>query len=187
MDNMYSRGKIYKIVSPSHPDLVYYGSTVNELYKRLNQHKLPSNGTNSKLIMCYDDCKIILVENFSCNSRNELLAKEYEYILANECVNKMGKGFDKKEYRKEYYIENKEYLIERMKEYRTEHKENIKKYRTEHSTEIKEQRKKYYAETKDKIIERMLQKVTCECGTETASSNLLRHKKTLKHMNLMKL
>ena len=48
-DNKYSRGKIYKIISPSHPELVYYGSTCNDLYKRLHQHKQPNNNTNSKI------------------------------------------------------------------------------------------------------------------------------------------
>ena len=110
--NMYSRGKIYKIVSPSHPELVYYGSTCNELYKRLSCHKAPSNNTNSKLIMCYDDVCIVLVENFSCNSRNELYAKEYEYILSNKCVNRLGRGFDQKEYTKDYYAANKDKIKE---------------------------------------------------------------------------
>jgi hypothetical protein len=88
---MYERSKIYKIISPSNPELVYYGATCNELYKRFGQHKSTSNKTNSKLIVCHEDACIVLVENFPCKDRNELRAKEHEYINNNTCVNKSGK------------------------------------------------------------------------------------------------
>jgi hypothetical protein len=164
---MYSRGKIYKIVSPSHPDLVYYGSTCNDLYKRLNQHKSPSNGTNSKLIVCYVDVCIVLVENFSCNSKNELCAKEYEYILANKCVNKLGKGFDQKEYR----IENKEQKKKYNTKYYVENKDKIKEYYVENKDKIKEYKKEYNR-----------QKITCECGRTSTQGNLARHRKSEFHL-----
>lgn len=158
--NMYSRGKIYKIVSPSHPELVYYGSTVNELYKRLCQHKTTSKNTTScKLIICYDDAKIVLVENFACNDRNELQSKEYEYISNNECVNKLGRGLDKdrlKDRMKNYYVENKDLIAEKCKNYRNENKEQIK--------------------------ERRQQTITCECGKTIQKKNLANHRKSTFHL-----
>ena len=160
-DTMYSRGKIYKIISPSHPELVYYGSTCTELYKRFHGHKTVSNKSNSKLIVCYDDAKIILVETYPCNTRNELQAKEYEYIIANECINKQGKGLNienrkeymkdyLKEYNKKYYVENKDKIKENMKEYYTENKDKIKENMKDYQLQNKEKLKEYQKEYKQK-------------------------------------
>ena len=149
-DNKYSRGKIYKIVSQSNPELVYYGSTINELYKRFHHHK-SHTGTTSKLIMCYDDAKIILVESYPCNNRNELEAKEFEYIMSNDCVNKVGKGLDKenqKIYQKQYHIDNKE----AYKEYQRKYKEaNNKTHMCECGGKYQTQHKSSHLKTKKHI------------------------------------
>lgn len=111
---MYSRGKIYKLVSPSNPDLVYYGSTCNELSKRLSQHKSVGNRSSSKSMTVFSDCCIILLEAFPCNSKNELTSKEYEYIIGNKCINTYGRGTDKvnlAEYSARYYKEHKEEIL----------------------------------------------------------------------------
>lgn len=43
----------------------------------------------------------------------------------------------------------------------------------------------YYTNNKDKILERMNQKVKCECGCILSRVNLLAHKKTKKHLKRM--
>jgi hypothetical protein len=158
---MYSRGKIYKIVSPSNPDLVYYGATVNDLHKRFAVHRSAHNNTNSKLIMCYDDACIVLVENFSCKDKNELRAKEVEYILGNNCVNKTGKGAPSR---------NKEYVKDYNKEYKLNHLERSKEYN-----------KTYYETNKERLKEKAREKQTCVCGGKYTMSHKAEHEKTYKH------
>ena len=84
----YQNSKIYKIISPSNPDLIYYGSTTQKLSVRMAGHRMNSKtnrgGESSKEILCFDDANIILVENYPCNSKEELFKKESEYILNND-------------------------------------------------------------------------------------------------------
>jgi hypothetical protein len=65
--NKYQNGKIYQIISYSHPDLIYYGSTIQSLSMRVASHRRDTkNGKNvsSKSIICFEDAKILLIENF---------------------------------------------------------------------------------------------------------------------------
>jgi hypothetical protein len=114
----YQNSKIYKIISPSNPDLIYYGSTTQKLYYRMVGHKNKNNST-SKKILCFDDAIIVLVESYPCNTKEELLKKEREYILNNNCVNKQipcrtQKQWreDNKDYIKKYNENNKDKIIE---------------------------------------------------------------------------
>ena len=93
----YSKGKIYKLVS-NHSDDVYYGSTINPLYKRLGAHKSAymrynNDGKGSYVssfeIVKYDDVKIILVKEYSCENKHQLERKERKYIEKYQCVNKV--------------------------------------------------------------------------------------------------
>jgi len=138
----YSKGKIYKLTTIHNPDLVYYGSTVNPLYKRKGQHKLAfKNGqlslTSSKLFeLGFDNVEITLVENFSCNNKEELLKRERFYIENNNCVNKNIPCRT----RKEYYEQNKNEINIKTKEYYEQNK-----------TEINIKHKKYYEQNKNEI------------------------------------
>ena len=44
---------------------------------------------------------------------------------------------------------------------------------------------KYYQNSKAKILKHLLDKVKCTCGQEMALSNISKHKKTKKHINMM--
>lgn len=90
----YKDGKIYKIVGCG---MVYYGSTCDKtLARRLSGHvssykwelagKRKDNVSSFKIIES-GDYKIILVEKFPCDSKDELYARERYYIENNECVN----------------------------------------------------------------------------------------------------
>ena len=97
--NRYANGKIYMIESLS-VGLVYYGSSCSPLSKRLSMHKSHykefKNGTHGPMtsfdIIAQPDHKIILVESYPCNTREELHAREAHYIRNNECVNKQVAG-----------------------------------------------------------------------------------------------
>ena len=136
MENKYHRGKIYKIVS-SHTDKVYIGSTVQTLAKRMGGHRAmykmylegKCNKCTSVDILCFDDAKIYLIEDFKCESKNELEKRERHYIESMECCNKYIPGRTLKEYRKDnkdkikeynikYFKKNKDYLDNYQIEYR---------------------------------------------------------------------
>lgn len=132
----YQNGKIYKLIS-DHTNKIYIGSTqLNYLSSRMSQHR--DYYKNYKIgkfsymtsfdIMEYGDTKIILLENYPCNSINELNARERYYIETMECVNKIIPGRTKKEYRSVRI--NMDRHNEQQRRYRSEkrEKENRKRY-----------------------------------------------------------
>lgn len=85
----YQEAKIYKLVGGG---LTYYGSSCQDLYKRLYDHKHKyklgiKTYSSYKLFETGDKVEIILVEKFPCKDREELLSRERFYIENNECVN----------------------------------------------------------------------------------------------------
>ena len=146
----YQNSKIYKIISPSNPELVYYGSTTQNLSVRMAEHRRTKTNRSSKEILCFDDAIIILVENYPCNNKEELYKKESEYILNNVCVNKILSCRNNKQ----YYEDNKEIIKEKQKKYREDNKEMSKKYYEDNKEIIKEKRKKYYEDNKERLNER---------------------------------
>ena len=158
--SLYNHGKIYKICN-SVPDNIYIGSTCNLLYKRLHQHrsnfKSWING-EKKYMTSYkifeeddiENVRIILIEEFSCNSKMELQRKERHYIKTLECVNKVVPGRTDKE----YYKDN----IDKIKKYNEQNKEKISKtrklYREKNRDKNKEYQKEWYEQRKDELNER---------------------------------
>jgi len=176
----YQNGKIYKIYSYENDD-IYYGSTCETLSRRLAGHKRNFKKykegnysyTRSFKILEYESAKIELVENFCCNSKEELLQREGYYIRNNNCVNKNIAGRTKKEWeeenkqyikilQKDYYDENKEQIKEQHKKYYEQHKEHIKEqtkeYCEKNKENIKEWKKQYREQNRNEINERQRQK-----------------------------
>ena len=96
--NKYLGGKIYSLSSYSRPDLVYVGSTFKTLNQRLNGHISQFNSFNrGKVKTNYSSFEIIklgdyhidLIENFPCENRIQLHARETYFIKTMVCVNKM--------------------------------------------------------------------------------------------------
>lgn len=159
-DNTYSRGKIYMIESAS-TGLIYYGSTCNELYKRIGMHRNDYKRfqagkyrrTTSFDVLQHPDARILLVEAFPCANKQELNAREAHYIRNNDCVNKNIPGRTDVE----YYQENKEEILEKMKQYRQENKEMI----------MEKRKKLKHCET-------------CSCSVRSVGFSV--HRKTKKHI-----
>ncbi len=84
----YKQGKIYSIRSRSRPELIYIGSTVATLSKRMGQHRAPSSSCSSKEIINIGDAYIELIEKFPCNDIAELKARENRHLRALITVNK---------------------------------------------------------------------------------------------------
>ena len=169
----YQNGKIYSLRSHQTDD-IYIGSTTQSLAVRKAGHrdnyKKHLNGkypfTTSFNIIKFDDCYIELMENYQCNSRNELERREGQLIREMDCVNKNIAGRTPKEYRDD----NKEVIAERGKEYYEENKEVIK-----------ERGKKYREANKEKLRE----KHTCECGGKYTLKHKSTHAKSKKHQAYM--
>ena len=83
----YQNGKIYEIINDE-TEGKYIGSTTVLLCKRMAEHrsnykKYLKNGRKyitSYDILKYDSAKIVLIENYPCNSKEELEARERYWI-----------------------------------------------------------------------------------------------------------
>ena len=142
----YPLGKIYELISDETDD-VYIGSTCQRLLsKRLVGHKLDYNCwlkekghyRTSCEIVKYDDCQIILLENFPCNDKHELEARERYWIENTPCVNKHIPTRTKHEYvvatkdkKRDYDKERRERLHEEIRKKKIEYYEATREKRTE--------------------------------------------------------
>jgi hypothetical protein len=156
----YNNGKIYKLVS-KFTDMIYIGSTVQTLQRRLIIHKYETrhNFTNSSANMfIWDDCEIQLIENYPCNSKNELVEREQYYIDLHKdyCINLRNAVRDKEEYKRKrrnreklWTIENREKQKEKRRnrynkvKNTEEYKLERKQYRDDHKPEISVSNKLY--------------------------------------------
>ena len=112
--NPYHEGKIYRIRSPSNPDIhPYYGSTIQNLHQRFNIHKWYADktfGNSSKILINCGDAIIELIENYQCESKYELECRERWYIENNPCINKNIPTRTKQEYKEKITKQKKEIL-----------------------------------------------------------------------------
>jgi hypothetical protein len=194
----YSKGKIYKLVSPL--GLVYIGSTCEPtLARRKTKHKSDYKTwkkgkkgyiTSFKLYDEDDDnVDIVLIEKYPCETKDELHKRERYFIETVECVNKNLPSRSKQECDHAYYENNKEELKQYQKDYRKNNeakvKERQKKYRD--SDEVKQKQAKYHKayslkqENIDRRNQRLSQKETCCCGSTYRLDNKCHHTKTGKH------
>jgi hypothetical protein len=184
--NKYHQGKIYKIIS-SQTNKIYIGSTCKKyLCQRLQDHKSCykqwKKNERCKItsfdLLDLGDVEIILLETYSCNSKDELLAKEKYWmeqnkeIIVNKCRPIISKE-EKKEHKKQYYEDNKE-----------EKKEHTKQYYEDNKEQIKEHTKQYYEDNKEILKEKKSVLKKCElCNCEIRTDNFNKHLKSVKHKN----
>ena len=93
----YQNGKIYMIqpTCACEEGEIYIGSTARaRLCDRWDGHKSSfkfGSATSSKILFDkygIKNCRIILIEAFPCNTKEELTAREAHYIKTRLCVNK---------------------------------------------------------------------------------------------------
>ena len=130
----YLNGKIYKLVC-NVTGKIYVGSTCEPLlsrrmaghkggYKSYLKGKRPF--ISSYLIIENNNYDIVLIENVSCNSKDELHKKERGYIESIECVNfnmSHNTEEERKKYIAQYRLDNNELLKEHSKRYYHDHKQ----------------------------------------------------------------
>lgn len=190
----FEHGKIYKIVSDG-TDMIYIGSTIETLETRMQGHRSTYNmylsGKKGFFGACpmfeFGDPKIVLIENFPCNTEEELNRREQYYIDlfkgtvgANNVSNIRAAytGIDRnlpkadykkahaalnrevyKEYNAGYYAANRDTIIQRSADYYKANKEAINQYKSEWGK----------------------QKFQCECGSVSRWGDKSKHFKTKKH------
>ena len=180
----YTKSKIYKITC-NITGLTYYGSTVNPISKRISQHrnkfKAGNTQCSSRQVLVGGDYDYSLVEEFSCENKDQLHKRERFYIENNDCVNKQIPGRTLREYNEQ----NKDKISANSKKYHEQNKDKISAQRKEHYEQNKDKilahNKEYFEQNKDNISTQRNTKVTCECGSVVAHGNLSRHKKSKKH------
>ena len=185
----YQNGKIYCLRSHQ-TDKIYIGSTTQKLSQRMTKHrnhyKYKKTPLNSYELMSYDDCYIELLENYPCNSKEELCKKEGEYIRKLNSTNKRIAGRTKKD----YYNEHKEQLLEKFKENYQNNKEHRKKCSKEYYKNNKEKvsklNKNWTEKNKEYVKMYRNEKIKCECGKYYTRRNKKRHEKSNLHFKLLK-
>jgi hypothetical protein len=188
-DNKYHKSKIYTIRSYQ-TDKYYIGSTCDALHKRLYGHRRnyksyldnKNNFISSFDILKYEDHYIELLEDYKCESKNELLKREGELIrkYKDNVVNYIVAGRTHKEYLEDNKDKIKKLQKEYNEKYREDNKDKIKKYREDNKDKIK----KYHEDNKDKNIERTTKLYDCECGkTQLQWGSKSIHNKTKFHLN----
>lgn len=154
-DKRYQRGQIYCIRSPQ-TELVYYGSTIQPLYKRFHGHNKDmkyGEYCSSHEILKLGDAYIEWVEDFPCNSKKELDRREGQVQRENKqhCVNLSIAGRTKKE----FYEDNKDAILEKQKIYHEANKDNVWKtqkiYREANKDAILKKKKDYYEANRDTL------------------------------------
>jgi hypothetical protein len=165
---MYQKGKIYKLISDE-TDKIYIGSTCNPLNKRLSQHKFdyknPEKMKTIKNIFKTSNFQIILIEDYACERKEQLHARERYYIELNRdiCCNIILPSRSSKEYRES----TKEAKAIYDKTYR-------KQYRIQ-----------YVKDNKEKINEYANRHTECECGGNYLWKHKARHLRCKKHQSFI--
>ena len=165
----YSSSKIYKIQPKGEFDegYIYIGSTTKKyLSQRMAAHKYEYkcwlNGSRHKY-SCFDifdkygvdNCEMILIESYNCNSFDELQAKEGYYIKLLKCINYLVAGRDDKQYQ----IDKKDIILQRKKQ--------------------------FYENNKEALLEKSKVKYSCECGAICRVYAKQKHFRTIKHQKYL--
>ncbi|AYV79727.1 MAG: hypothetical protein Faunusvirus43_4 [Faunusvirus sp.] len=199
----YSKGKIYRLSSPSTTD-VYIGSTCRTLTHRLNGHRDRYNRwkegkrdyTTACDIMQYNDVEITLLVEVNCANKTELHAHERYYIETTNCINKIIPGQTIREWREK----NKDAVAIKQREYNLKHKDILAAKKREYILKKREDKKKnevivvkiddgmskhkrYYEKNKAEIAARNKITYFCECGAKVVTEKKTRHLFSRKHLD----
>jgi hypothetical protein len=170
----YANGKIYMIASIDAVEgdgNVYIGSTTKKyLSQRMVCHRkdyVQWKGGNIKVSRLtsfnifdkfgVDHCRIILLETFPCQSKDELTSREAFYIRSMPNVNKMIPHRTRAQYREDKH----EDIMQKAIDYYILNKDSINSKRRECGT------------------------VECECGNSISKLNLIKHRRTQKHISAL--
>ena len=189
----FSKAKVYKITDVNYTKC-YIGSTCEELSQRMarhrymyNQHINRGKESHRTANVLFDEfgihnCKIELLEEYSCNNLMELHRREGYYIQNNNCVNKRVEGRTDEEYRQQNDAKEKE----RHKIYYENNKDKRKEYNDKNKDYISQWQKDYRQKNMERLQERKSEKYTCGCGSVLRRGGKSEHQKSQKHQEWLK-
>jgi hypothetical protein len=128
---------------------VYVGSTAQpRLCQRLRQHLSAfrqNKSVSSRNIIEGGNYNIVLLEEFPCENKDQLHARERYWIDTTDCINKNRpvRTIDEK---KEYHATYRELHRDKLTEYYSQ-------YRIDNADTLREKRREYYETNNDKILE----------------------------------
>ena len=178
LNNKYASSKIYKVVDNAYT-MCYYGSTTQPLSRRMGKHrmhyKLFGEGNFSRLTVFdifdahgVDNCKIELVEECPCESKEQLNQREGFHVRNNVCVNKNISGRT---------------LAEWLEDTRDHRMQMARSWQAANPEKVQEADKKYRSNHLQKIKDRASEKVVCDvCGATYVRPHFARHKLSKKHV-----
>lgn len=158
----YEKAKIFTIRTP-HNDKYYIGSTCldlprcfRQIRKSFSKYEKGNRHYESVFeLLKLGDTYIELLEDFPCQSKNQLVKRRGELQRENkDFIVNVNLGYTKNEH---------------AKTYREKHKERLK--------ETEKERARKYRE------EKLKEKTICECGGRYTYQNKSSHMKTTKHLN----
>lgn len=134
----------------------YIGSTINDPRYRLNNHKQDSVKFPERPIYTHintigwDNVQLEVVEEFPCNTREELYQREDEIVkqslVDTYCLNHI-RAFVSKDERKanvkNYYLTHRQQIIEQHKAYLEANKDKVDAYQAMYRLENAEKRREY--------------------------------------------
>ena len=142
-------GKIYKIASKE-TNKIYIGSTTGSLDCRMYRHQqaycLYNNNLGAKIYVFelfdevgFENCYIELICDYPCEDSQELAIEEGRHQMLNlyNIVNKNIAGRTTRQ----YYIDNKESILEHKKIYYKNNSESRKNYQNSYNKKKKEELK----------------------------------------------
>jgi hypothetical protein len=153
----------------------YVGSTIDLVKRRWGHHQSCNNSTNKKYNLKvykvirenggWDAWKMIEIERRIVKDNQDAIRIEQEWIEFFHAKMNSYKAHrteeEKKEYHKQYELENAERIKENRKQYRLEHAEQVKEknkqYYLEHAEEKREYNKQYYLEHAERLNEQKKQ------------------------------
>jgi hypothetical protein len=155
--NPYQSGKIYELNGSG---LRYVGSTIKDLKERFGDHRTHYKRwkeDRTKYISSFQlfelgYVEIRLLEEYPCDNKKELHARERYWIEQGKCVNMVIPGRTKKE----WYEANIETISQREKKWREANKELItqrnKEYHQTHQEALLQRKKKYYQTHQEALL-----------------------------------
>ena len=161
MSRDYKNGKIYCIRNYITDD-IYIGSSCEKyLSKQWVKHKSNINYDRDKNMPLYQKMRelgvenfyIELIENYPCESQDQLRAREGHYIREMATLNKRIETRTEKEWREDNKECMQEWRKQHYQENKTEIDEKAKKYAEENPDKVKQQKKDYYERNKEQIKE----------------------------------
>ena len=184
---------------------IFVGST-RDLEHRKRKHKFDSNDDTKNHIKLYkvidetggwDNWEFKILESFTCKTQTDAFIKERYYIDKLQADLNMRNPHttieESKEKKAEFYVENKEKILETKKQFYVKNKDKISEYHKQwyvkNKDKISEYQNHYNSDNAERINRHKAEKIYCHpCGLYHRRGEKAKHFKSQKHIdNLAKI